>query len=259
MLDEGDRRDHGCGDEEDSHRVRRQVMIANRDQLLEHLRSLAESPRGAQWPPPMRDANTVVGPERGKKRPRDDTGCRPEEDEGPRDKILYAGGGGSRGQAQAPRGLKDYGAAPTSRAQLVRQLGMSTGSSSAVGTYGDGGNCNAKATHLGEEVSYRARGKPLEDARERDFQEPHGDHGLVSVVTHHHHHDPPEYPVLDNQRHHYARHQTSSHQLRPSHHVAELPAVGAHHIGRCYYGGRGSFPAIPRTPNPAAHGLEGSR
>ncbi len=85
----------------------------------------------------------------------------------------------------------------------------------------------------------------------------HDERGL----THHHHHDQATHSVPEDEKHyHNARHQSSGGQFRPSHHVAELKSTDAHHIRRCYYGGRDSSPAIPRrTPNLAAHGLEGSR
>ncbi len=129
-------------------------------------------------------------------------------------------------------------AVPVSRAQLIQQL-------SSGGKSGQAHDA-AQAFHGRGSSGYsQVRVTPSREDRN---------------MTHHHHPDRAWHPVLDDNRHyHNARHKSSPRQPRPSHHEAELQLADAHHIGRGNYGGRDSSPAIPRTPNLAAHGLEGSR
>ncbi len=249
-------------------------QVHSRDQLRHYLRGLAQASGRAHRPPSEPIARAEDDSERGKKRPR------------------YVNEGEARGaanegeghrQEEARRDPHSNAGAPMSRAELVRRLGSSGGGGGEDRARNDSDHRNAdhdegvragpvggpwhqkpgrsSALHRPGEVAsgYRGLGRPSEETQEVSLQGPHGDRRLGRGMTHHHHHDPPEHDLLDNQRHHYARHQTSPRQFRPSHHVAELSAVGAHHIGHSYYGGRGSFPAIPRTPNRAAHGQEGSR
>ncbi len=98
------------------------------------------------------------------------------------------------------------------------------------------------------------------DNAEVEPHDPEGSSRVLHDLTHHHHHDHALHSVHEDLRHYqHARHKPLASQLRPRHHEAELESADAHHIGRGYYGGRDSSPAIPCKPNLAAHGLEESR